>query len=105
MEKPQLAVKPTIMAVLNGNSFAVVAALIPAALISQLLKALPQTGLVGQVEVMVALAQSTLPLIAAFVVGNMLRLSNLETASMALATFVASGVEGRCVHDCRYWVI
>lgn len=92
MEKPHIAVKPTIMAVLNGNSFAVVAALIPAALISQLLKALPQTGLVGQVEVMVALAQSTLPLIAAFVVGNMLRLSNLETASMALATFVASGV-------------
>ncbi|MBM7544490.1 putative membrane protein [Weissella beninensis] len=90
-QKPQQTFHDIILAVLNGNSFAIVVALIPSALLSQILKFLPQTPLVKNLEVVITLAQSALPLVAAFAVGMLLKFSMLEIGSLALATFVAAG--------------
>ena len=87
--KPML--RDTILAVLNGNSFAIVVALIPSALLSQILKFLPQVTLVKSLESMIVLAQSALPLVAAFAVGMLLKFSMLEIGSLALATLIAAG--------------
>ncbi|COJ23616.1 PTS EIIC component [Streptococcus pneumoniae] len=85
-------VKQYMLAVLNGNALAIMVALVPAALVNQLLGAMPQNGVVTSLAMMVTLAQSALPLIAAFAVGTMLKLGMMETASMALATLAGSGV-------------
>lgn len=84
--------KQYMLAVLNGNALAIMVALVPAALVNQLLGAMPQNGVVTSLAMMVTLAQSALPLIAAFAVGTMLKLGMMETASMALATLAGSGV-------------
>ncbi|SCB99460.1 PTS sugar transporter subunit IIC [Weissella bombi] len=80
------------LAILNGNASAIIVALIPAALISQLLAVMPQIEIVKTLNMMVTLAQSALPLIAAFAVGYLLKFGTIESASMGLATFIASGV-------------
>ncbi|QDJ58335.1 PTS sugar transporter subunit IIC [Weissella hellenica] len=80
------------LAILNGNASGIIVALIPAALISQLLAIMPQTEIVKTLNMMVMLSQSALPLIAAFAVGILLKFGTIESASMALATFIASGV-------------
>lgn len=80
------------LAILNGNASGIIVALIPSAIISQLLAIMPQTDIVKTLTMMVTLAQSTLPIIAAFAVGALLKFGTIESASMALATFIASGV-------------
>ncbi|MEY4665046.1 PTS sugar transporter subunit IIC [Weissella cibaria] len=78
--------------VLNGNSLGIIIALIPAALTSQLLTFFGQHPWVTTVTMMTNVAQSMLPIIAAFAVGAFLRLGTLESAAIALASIVSGGV-------------
>lgn len=84
--------KKVTMATLNGTSLAVVIALIPSALLSQLLKFLPANSVTNETTVMITMVQSALPLIAAFAVGSMLKYGLLESGSMSLAAMVAGGI-------------
>ncbi|WP_242362190.1 PTS sugar transporter subunit IIC [Limosilactobacillus antri] len=83
--------KELTMATLNGNAIAIVIALIPSALLSQLLRFCPVNSVTTSITFMITLAQTAFPFIAAFAVGMILRLSTLQVGSMALATFVAAG--------------
>ena len=100
MEARKLSKKEFGSAILNGNASGIIVALIPAAIVSQLLAAMPQTEIVKTLTMMVTLAQSALPIIAAFAVGTLLQFGTVESASMALATFIASGVV--TVHSGQY---
>ncbi|WP_258088045.1 PTS sugar transporter subunit IIC [Weissella fangxianensis] len=100
MQAQKLSKKEFGSAILNGNASGIIVALIPAALVSQLLAAMPQTEIVKTLTMMVTLAQSALPIIAAFAVGALLKFGTVESASMALATFIASGVV--TVHGGQY---
>ena len=77
--------------VLNGIAWSIIIALIPAAL-SQLPGFLRSTSVVTTVTMMTNVAQSMLPIIAAFAVGAFLRLGTLESAASALASIVSGGV-------------
>lgn len=83
--------KEITMATLNGNAIAIVIALIPSALLSQVLQFFPVNGITTSISHMINLAQTTVPLIAAFAVGLILKLSTLQIGSMALASFVSAG--------------
>ena len=83
--------KTLTMATLNGNAIAIIIALIPSALLSQLLKFMPSNAVTTGISQMITLAQSALPFIAAFAVGLILKLSTLQIGSMVLATFIAAG--------------
>ena len=88
-----MTVKQFLLAVLNGESIGVIIALLPSALLNQLLTtAFPHSPLVAQITAMTALVQSLLPVIAAFAVGNLLKFHIVDSASVALAAFVAGGV-------------
>lgn len=83
--------KELTMATLNGNAVAIVIALIPSALLSQLLQFCPVNSFTTGITHMINLAQASFPFIAAFAVGMILKFSTLQVGSMALATFVAAG--------------
>ncbi|MFO9711630.1 PTS sugar transporter subunit IIC [Lacticaseibacillus rhamnosus] len=87
----KVKLKELAMATLNGNASAIVIALIPSALLSQLLHFCPINPVTTSISYMITLAQTAFPFIAAFAVGMILRLSTLQVGSMALATFVAAG--------------
>lgn len=93
--RPSLArkiyLREQIMAVLNGNSIAIIIAVIPAALLTQLLQALPQNTVTTTLLFMVGAAQCALPLLAGIAVGNILKLTYLESGSIGLATVVSAG--------------
>lgn len=86
-----ITLKEYTLDVLNGSSLGIVVTLIPAALTSQLLKLFPAGPLVSQITMMVTVAQSLLAAVAAVVVGHMLKLKIMDSACIALATFVSSG--------------
>ncbi|WP_251545948.1 PTS sugar transporter subunit IIC [Limosilactobacillus caecicola] len=83
--------KSLVMATLNGNAIAIIIALIPSALLSQVLQFCPTNTFTTGISHMINLAQTTFPFIAAFAVGMILKFSTLQVGSMALATFVAAG--------------
>lgn len=83
--------KEIVLTVLNGCSFAIIVSLIPAALLSQLLSALPQTAPVLAFTSMINLAQCSLALLAGCAIGYLLKLSLLQSGSIALACFVSAG--------------
>ncbi|KRM83730.1 hypothetical protein FC35_GL000712 [Limosilactobacillus coleohominis DSM 14060] len=83
--------KELTMATLNGNAIAIVIALIPSALLSQLLQFCPVNSVTTGITHMINLAQAAFPFIAAFAVGMILKFTTLQVGSMALATFVAAG--------------
>ena len=85
-------IKRFIVDVLNGTSLGIVITLIPSALVSQLLLQFPGNTLAGNISFMTTLIQSTLPLVAGFAVGHILKLSTIDSGAIALATFVSSGV-------------
>lgn len=87
----KVKLKELAMATLNGNASAIVIALIPSALLSQLLHFCPINPVTTSISYMITLAQTAFPFIASFAVGMILRLSTLQVGSMALATFVAAG--------------
>ncbi|QBO36826.1 PTS sugar transporter subunit IIC [Periweissella cryptocerci] len=78
--------------VLNGESLGIVITLIPAALISSLLKLFGDAQWATQAGFMVSLAQSLLPVVSAFAVAAILKLAVIDAASIALAAFVSAGV-------------
>ena len=78
--------------VLNGTSLGIVITLIPSALVSQLLLLFPNSVIAANINFMTTLIQSTLPLVAGFAVGHLLKLSTIDAGAIALATFVSSGV-------------
>lgn len=83
--------KKLTMATLNGNAIAIVIALIPSALLSQILQFCPVNSFTTGITHMINLAQIAFPFIAAFAVGMILKFTTLQVGSMALATFVAAG--------------
>ncbi len=91
MQTKHLTLKEFTLDVLNGSSLGIVITLIPAALTSQILKLFPAGAVVSQITMMVTVTQSLLAAIAAIVVGHMLRLQIMDTACIALATFISSG--------------
>lgn len=92
ISKERLAfLKELIFTILNGVSFAVIVALIPSALTSQILAHLPHTPLLDSISFMTNLAQCALPLLAACATGFMLKLSMMQTGCIALATMVSAG--------------
>ncbi|WP_243198208.1 PTS sugar transporter subunit IIC [Weissella diestrammenae] len=80
------------MAVLNGNSLAIIIALLPASLTTGVIGIIGVNDWTNSISVMTNAAQSILPVLAAFAVAHALRMGTLEAASMGLATFVSSGV-------------
>lgn len=85
-------IKQFIVDVLNGTSLGIVITLIPSALVSQLLLLFPNSVIAANINFMTTLIQSTLPLVAGFAVGHLLKLSTIDAGAIALATFVSSGV-------------
>ena len=85
-------IKKFIVDVLNGTSLGIVITLIPSALVSQLLLLFPNSVIAANINFMTTLIQSTLPLVAGFAVGHLLKLSTIDAGAIALATFVSSGV-------------
>jgi uncharacterized membrane protein len=84
--------KKFIIDVLNGASLGIVITLIPSALLSQILLLFPGNGIASQLGFMMTLIQSTLPLVAGFAIGYMMKLSMIDAGSIALAMFVSAGV-------------
>ncbi|MDR3242133.1 MAG: PTS sugar transporter subunit IIC [Lactobacillaceae bacterium] len=80
------------MDVLNGNSLAIIIALLPASLTTGIIGLIGSNGVTDTISLMTNTAQSLLPIIAAFAVTHALRLGTLDAASVGLATFVSSGV-------------
>ena len=85
-------IKKIIVDVLNGTSLGIVITLIPSALVSQLLLLFPNSVIAANINFMTTLIQSTLPLVAGFAVGHLLKLSTIDAGAIALATFVSSGM-------------
>nr|WP_224156177.1 PTS sugar transporter subunit IIC [Leuconostoc gelidum] len=85
-------IKKFIVDVLNGTSLGIVITLIPSALVSQLLLLFTGTPVATKIGFMTTLIQSTLPIVAGFSVGQIFKLSAIDSGSIALAMFVSSGV-------------
>lgn len=85
-------IKKFIVDVLNGTSLGIVITLIPGALVSQLLLLFDGSTIATNVGFMTTLIQSTLPIVAGFSVGQIFKLSAIDSGSIALAIFVSSGV-------------
>ncbi|MGL5466149.1 MAG: PTS sugar transporter subunit IIC, partial [Leuconostoc lactis] len=66
-------IKKFIVDVLNGTSLGIVITLIPSALVSQLLLLFPNSVIAANINFMTTLIQSTLPLVAGFAVGHLLK--------------------------------
>lgn len=82
-----------IMKVLNGISIAVVVALVPQALLGELLKALlPIAPQLKTVITLVALSSSMLPILIGVLVGMQFKLTPIQTASVGIAAALGSGV-------------
>jgi uncharacterized membrane protein len=77
---------------LNGTSLGVVLTLIPSALVSQLLLLFSGNEIATQIAFMTTLIQSTLPLVAGFAVGQILKLTVIDSGAIALSMFVSAGV-------------
>ncbi|KRL06199.1 PTS transporter subunit IIC [Liquorilactobacillus oeni] len=79
--------------VLNGISLGVVVALVPAALVGQLMQALKEI-LPGamQVVMMTAFAMSLLPVIAGFCVAIQFKMNAIQISAVGIAAMVGSGV-------------
>jgi uncharacterized membrane protein len=89
----KLTFKQFLLTVLNGQSLGIIIALIPSALVNQLLTTFAgQQAWAQQIISMTNLAQSLLPAIAAFSVGYLFKFHAVDTGAIALAAFVASGV-------------
>lgn len=79
--------------VLNGISIAVVVALVPQALLGELLKALlPVFPAGAEIITLVSLATSTLPLLIGVLVAMQFKLTPIQTASVGIAAICGSGV-------------
>jgi uncharacterized membrane protein len=90
---PKMTGKQFTMKVLNGISLGVVVALIPSALVGQLMKALlPIFPAAAEIITMTTFAMSLLPAIMGFCVGMQFKLNSLQNSSIALATMIGSGV-------------
>lgn len=87
-----IRVRAFVMKVLNGTSLAVVITLIPSALVSQLLLLFSGNPMAAKLTFMTTLIQSALPLVAGFVIGQIFKLSSIDSGAIALAIFVSSGV-------------
>ncbi|CUW03484.1 membrane protein, putative [Leuconostoc inhae] len=85
-------IKKFIVDVLNGTSLGIVITLIPSALVSQLLLLFTGMPIATKIGFMTTLIQSTLPIVAGFSVGQIFKLSAIDSGSIALAMFVSSGV-------------
>ena len=89
---PSYRVRKFVVKVLNGTSLGIVITLIPSALVSQLLLLFAGNPVATKVAFMTTLIQSSLPLVAGFAVGQIFKLSSIDSGSIALAMFVSSGV-------------
>ncbi|GMA70132.1 membrane protein [Leuconostoc litchii] len=85
-------IKKFIVDILNGTSLGIVLTLIPSALVSQLLLLFAGNAIASKVAFMTTLIQSTLPLVSGFAVGQILKLTVIDSGAIALAMFVSSGV-------------
>ncbi|VWL84850.1 PTS transporter subunit IIC [Oceanivirga miroungae] len=93
MENQQLTTKKFIFKVLNGLSLGIVVSLIPNALLGELSKALiPTMPVFKTVLIITALAVSLLPVAIGIGVSMEFKLTPIQTASVAIATLVGSGV-------------
>ncbi|AZA08877.1 hypothetical protein CPPEL_03745 [Corynebacterium pseudopelargi] len=82
-----------IMKVLNGISIAVVVALVPQALLGELLKALvPHFPSLQTFLSLIALSATMLPAIIGFLVGMQFKLNPIQNATVAVASVLGSGV-------------
>lgn len=91
-DKKLVDVKRFIFTVLNAESIGIVIALIPSALLSQILIPFADHSWAQTVQMMISLAQSLLPAIAAYAVGVALRFDMIDTGSIMLVSFISSGV-------------
>lgn len=87
-----LSIKQFIINVLNGTSLGIVITLIPGALVSQLLLLFSGNQIATQIGFMTTLIQSALPIVAGFAVGQIFKLSAIDSGSIGLAMFVSAGV-------------
>lgn len=85
-------IKKFIIDILNGTSLGIVLTLIPSALVSQLLLLFSGNEIATQIAFMTTLIQSTLPLVAGFAVGQILKLTVIDSGAIALSMFVSAGV-------------
>lgn len=85
-------VKKFIADVLNGTSLGIVITLIPSALVSQFLLLFPTSVVALKVGFMTTLVQSALPIVSGFAVGQIRKMSAIDSGAIALAMFVSSGV-------------
>ncbi|KRL37691.1 PTS transporter subunit IIC [Liquorilactobacillus uvarum] len=81
------------MNILNGISLGVVVALLPSALVGQLMQAIQGSfPVAGQIIMMTSFAMSLLPAIAAFCVGMQFKLNPIQISAVAIAAMIGSGV-------------
>lgn len=81
------------MNILNGISLGVVVALLPSALVGQLMQAVRQVfPAAAQIIMMTTFAMSLLPAIAAFCVGMYFKLNPIQISAVAIAAMIGSGV-------------
>jgi uncharacterized membrane protein len=80
------------MNVLNGLSIGVVIALVPASIFGSLMKLFGDNPVALTITHMTTFAQSLLPIIAAFAVAMLFKMTAIDAASVGLAATVASGV-------------
>ncbi|KRM96182.1 hypothetical protein FC19_GL000992 [Liquorilactobacillus aquaticus DSM 21051] len=81
------------MNILNGISLGVVVALLPSALVGQLMQAMQENfAVAAQIIMMTNFAMSLLPAIAAFCVGMQFKLNPIQSSAVAIAAMIGSGV-------------
>lgn len=85
-------IKKFIIDILNGTSLGIVLILIPSALVSQSLLLFSGNEIATQIAFMTTLIQSALPLVAGFAVGQILKLTVIDSGAIALAMVVSAGV-------------
>ena len=90
----KISLKTGTMNILNGISMGVVVALIPSALVGQLMKALMgvMPHVASQVIDITNFAASLLPAMAGFCVGYLFKMNMVQMSSIAAATTIGSGV-------------
>ena len=90
----KISLKTGTMNILNGISMGVVVALIPSALVVQLMKALMgvMPHIASQVIDITNFAASLLPAMAGFCVGYLFKMNMVQMSSIAAATTIGSGV-------------
>lgn len=90
----KISLKTGTMNILNGISMGVVVALIPSALVGQLMKALMgvMPHIASQVISITSFAASLLPAMAGFCVGYLFKMNMIQMSSIAAAATIGSGV-------------